>query len=173
MYREEQARPLGKAEGLRAFQELPSALQELPKEFLYEKEAIRLPAMAETIIKSDHYYTRRHEWAREEEGKLVVGITDYAQASLGDIVYLELKAVGASLEAEESFGVVESVKAVEELYAPVGGTIAAVNEKLCQSPQELNQDPYHAWTIRLENYSRELLDRLMSPNEYSDYVGSL
>ncbi len=129
--------------------------------------------MAESEVRTGHYYTKRHEWAREEEGLLVVGITDYAQQSLGDIVYLELKAPGTELEQEESFGVIESVKAAEDLYAPTAGRIAVINETLCQNPQELNGNPYSAWVIKLENYNKRLLEELMSPDRYSDYVETL
>ena len=97
-------------------------------------------------------YTAEHEWLREEQNSTVtVGITDHAQAELGDIVYVELPAAGAEITQGDSFGVIESVKAAGDLYAPVSGTITEVNAELESAPQQVNEDPYGAgWLIKLQ-----------------------
>lgn len=97
-------------------------------------------------------YSETHEWVQIEGANATVGITDFAQAQLGDVVFLELPRVGQHLQAGDSFGVVESVKAASDLYAPVEGTVTAVNEELAQSPDLVNRDPFGAgWLIRLED----------------------
>jgi glycine cleavage system H protein len=95
-------------------------------------------------------YTRSHEWVRTEGDTATVGITDYAQEELGDIVFVELPEEGATFEAGDSFGTVESVKAVSDLYSPVGGEVVEVNEALNDSPEKINEDPYgDGWIIKL------------------------
>jgi glycine cleavage system H protein len=118
-------------------------------------------------------YTKKHEWAREEAGLLVVGITDYAQISLGDIVYVDVKAAGSAIEAEASFGAIESVKAAEDLYAPVKGVIAEVNKDLNANPSQVNSDPYAAWLIKLKDYDAGALAALMNATAYADYLKTL
>ena len=105
-------------------------------------------------------YTKSHEWLRMEDGVAVVGISDFAQDALGDVVFINLPEVGDETTAGESFGDVESVKAVSELICPVTGTVCAVNEELLDAPELLNQDPYAAWIIKVENVTEteELLD---------------
>ena len=105
-------------------------------------------------------YTKSHEWLRIEDGVAVVGISDFAQDALGDVVFINLPEVGDETTAGESFGDVESVKAVSELISPVSGTVCAVNEELLDAPELLNQDPYAAWIIKVENVTEteELLD---------------
>jgi glycine cleavage system H protein len=106
------------------------------------------------------------------DGTARVGITDYAQGELGDIVYVELRAVGEHLDAEESFGTVEAVKTVSELLAPVAGTIEAVNAALDGTPESVNQDPYgEGWMISLRLDDEAALDKLMSAEEYQGMVG--
>ena len=97
-------------------------------------------------------YTAEHEWLREEsDATVTIGITDHAQAELGDIVYVELPAAGAEITQGDSFGVIESVKAASDLYAPVSGTVTAVNGDLESAPQQVNEDPYGAgWLIKLQ-----------------------
>ena len=97
-------------------------------------------------------YTAEHEWLREEQDTTVtVGISDHAQAELGDIVYVELPAVGTEITQGDSFGVIESVKAASDLYAPVSGTVTEVNAELESAPQQVNEDPYRAgWLIKLQ-----------------------
>ena len=105
-------------------------------------------------------YTKSHEWLRYEDGVAVIGITDFAQDALGDVVFVNLPAVGDEVVAGESFGDVESVKAVSDLICPVSGVICAVNEELLDAPEKLNQGAYDAWIIKVENITdqEELLD---------------
>ncbi|MBM3872447.1 MAG: glycine cleavage system protein GcvH [Verrucomicrobia bacterium] len=102
-------------------------------------------------IPQDRHYAKSHEWAKPEpDGTLLVGITDYAQAALGDITYVQLPKAGATLAAGAVFGVVESVKAASDLYAPAGGTVVEVNATLESAPETVNQDPYaRGWMLRL------------------------
>ena len=105
-------------------------------------------------------YSKSHEWIRYEDGVAVIGISDFAQDALGDVVFVNLPQVGDDVTAGEAFGDVESVKAVSDLISPVSGTICAVNEELDDSPEYLNEDPYGAWIIKVENITdeEELLD---------------
>ena len=99
---------------------------------------------------AERYYTETHEWVTVQDSLATVGITDYAQAQLGDVVFLELPRVGKLLEAGDSFGVVESVKAASDLYSPVAGTVAEVNESLNAAPELVNRDPYgEGWLIKV------------------------
>jgi len=111
---------------------------------------------------SDLKYTRDHEWVRLAGSEAVVGITDYAQKQLGDVVYLELPEVGRSLKKGDVFGTIESVKAVSELYCPVDGEVSEVNSALAERPEAVNSDPHNSWMIRLRmtgaGDQRELLD---------------
>ncbi|MGI6144279.1 MAG: glycine cleavage system protein GcvH [Peptococcia bacterium] len=110
-------------------------------------------------------YTEDHEWILEKEGKGIVGITDYAQHSLGDIVFVELPELGQKVKIGDSLGVVESVKAVSEIYAPCSGTVRAVNENLLADPALLNDEPYAAgWIAEIE--IEELSDKLLTAKEY-------
>ncbi len=116
-------------------------------------------------------YTREHEWVRVDGDSVVVGITDHAQDSLGDVVYVELPEEGASVVKDEPFGVVESVKAVSDLYAPVTGSVTEVNDALVDSPEVINEDPYgEAWMIRIDLSSADELDDLLSPEDYEKYL---
>ena len=105
-------------------------------------------------------YSKSHEWVKTEDGVTVVGISDFAQSALGDLVFVNLPAEGDSVAAGEAFGDVESVKAVSDLVSPVTGTVCAVNEELLDAPEMLNSEPYGAWIIKVENVegSEELLD---------------
>lgn len=113
---------------------------------------------------SDLRYTKSHEWLRMEGEIAVVGISDYAQDALGDVVFVNLPQEGDETTAGESFGDVESVKAVSELICPVSGTVCAVNEDLLDAPELLNQDPYAAWIIKVENVSET--EELLEADEY-------
>jgi glycine cleavage system H protein len=116
-------------------------------------------------------YSEEHEWVKKEDGRLRVGVTDFAQSELGDIVFVELPEVGDELEAGEPFGSVESVKTVSELYAPVTGKVVEINEDLDDSPEFVNESPYEkAWMIVVEPSNESELDDLMSPAQYSDMV---
>jgi glycine cleavage system H protein len=101
-------------------------------------------------VPEDLQYTRSHEWVRTEDDTATIGITDYAQEELGDIVYIELPEQGDTFDAGDSFGTVESVKAVSDLYTPVGGEVVEVNEALDDSPEKINEDPYgDGWIVKL------------------------
>jgi glycine cleavage system H protein len=120
---------------------------------------------------SDFRYTKDHEWVRIEGSGGTVGITDYAQHSLGDIVYVELPKVGARLEAGKAFGTVESVKAVSEIYAPVSGEVTEVNASLGDTPEKLNQDPHGAaWLVKLKVANPKEAAALMDAAAYQGYI---
>jgi glycine cleavage system H protein len=124
-----------------------------------------------TRYPEDLHYTKDHEWIRVEGETGKVGITDHAQSQLGDVVYVELPAVGASFEAGTPFGSVESVKAVSELYLPVAGEVIAVNSELVDSPQLVNDDPHGAgWMIAIKLSDAADLSSLMRAAEYEEYV---
>ncbi len=113
---------------------------------------------------TDLKYTKSHEWLRMEDGVAVVGISDFAQDALGDVVFINLPQEGDETTAGESFGDVESVKAVSELICPVTGTVCAVNEELLDAPELLNQDPYGAWIIKVDNITDT--EALLEADEY-------
>ena len=116
-------------------------------------------------------YTKEHEWARQEGNRVVVGITDYAQKELGDVVFVELPEVGTIIAATDTFGVVESVKAVSDLYAPVSGTIVEANTILEDQPELVNASPYgQGWMIVIEAAQIEELQQLLTAAEYQAYV---
>lgn len=117
------------------------------------------------------HYSKDHEWLRVEGGTGTVGITDHAQNSLGDVVYVELPKVGDSFGGHESFGSVESVKAVSELFLPVAGEVVEVNESLQDEPEKVNTDPYgEGWMVRVRISDAGQVDSLLSPKEYEDFV---
>ena len=115
-------------------------------------------------------YTKDHEWISVENGVGKVGITDFAQVQLGDVVYVELPDVGASLTAGQSFGTIESVKAVSELFAPVSGEVVEVNDTLKDKPEQVNTDPHGAWMLAIRLSSPAQADELLSAAAYSDLV---
>lgn len=116
-------------------------------------------------------YSKEHEWVKVEDGKVRIGITDFAQSELGDIVFVELPEVGDDIEANEPFGSVESVKTVSELYAPVSGKVVEINEELEDSPEFVNESPYEkAWMIVVELADPSELDNLMTADEYKEMI---
>jgi glycine cleavage system H protein len=116
-------------------------------------------------------YTREHEWVLIEGNQATVGITDYAQHELGEVVYVELPKVGDSVTKDEPFGVVESVKAASDVYAPVSGEVTESNDDLVSSPELINDDPYgDAWLIRVEMSDSSEVEHLMTAQDYKDYV---
>ncbi len=116
-------------------------------------------------------YSKEHEWILQEDDIATIGITDYAQAELGDVVFVELPKVGATFSAADPFGTVESVKAVSEIYMPVSGEIVEINQTLVDSPQKVNDDPYgEGWIIRTRLEDPTELKELMSSQVYSQYV---
>ncbi len=112
------------------------------------------------LFPAEMKYSTDHEWMKEEDGVVVIGISDFAQDALGDVVFVNLPGEGDEVTAGEAFGDVESVKAVSDLVSPVSGTVCAVNEDLLDEPEQLNKAPYDAWLIKVENVSdtEELLD---------------
>jgi len=119
----------------------------------------------------DLKYSKQHEWVLVESGVATVGITDYAQDQLGDIVFVELPAVGDKVSKEDAFGVVESVKAVSDIYAPVSGKVLEVNDDLPENPEMLNEDSYgDGWIIKIEMNDLDELQDLMTAAEYEEYV---
>ena len=122
-------------------------------------------------IPDDLHYSKDHEWVRVEGDTAVVGITDYAQDSLGDVVYVELPKPGDEFSANESFGSVESVKAVSEVFSPVSGEITGINEALNDAPEKVNQDPYgEGWMIRVQMSNPGEVDSLLTAAEYEDFT---
>jgi glycine cleavage system H protein len=116
-------------------------------------------------------YTKEHEWIRVDESIGTIGITEYAQKELGDIVFVELPKVGDHVTAGESFGTVESVKAVSEIYSPVNGEVTAANPKVQANPEMLNADPHgEAWLIRVRLSDRREIESLMTADEYEAYI---
>jgi glycine cleavage system H protein len=118
-------------------------------------------------------YTKDHEWIRVEGDLGVVGITDHAQAELGDIVFVELPKVGAKLDQSATFGSVESVKAVSDVYTPVSGEVVEVNTALADAPEKVNEEPYGGgWIMKLRLSDPHQIEKLMSSTEYDEYVGA-
>lgn len=125
-------------------------------------------------IPEDLHYSKDHEWIRLEGGIGTIGITDHAQHSLGDVVYVELPKVGDKLEAHEAFGSVESVKAVSEIFMPVAGEITEVNETLQDKPEHVNNNPYtDAWMVKVRVSDLSAIDAMLNAAEYEDYTKSL
>lgn len=118
----------------------------------------------------DYRYTKEHEWVKVQDDTGTIGITDHAQNSLGDIVFVELPKPGAEVTAGKSFGTVESVKAVSELYAPVSGTVTEVNGDLADSPEKINSDAHGSWMIKIKLKDPAEANKLMSPADYEKFV---
>ena len=126
-------------------------------------------------IPDKFYYSKEHEWVMIEGKEAVVGITDYAQRQLHEIVYVEVQKVGANIEQSQTIGTVESVKAVSDIFAPVSGKITKVNEELAESPELLNQHPYRkGWLakINLKDFNKDLRE-LMTAQQYTEYIKGL
>ncbi|WP_250435192.1 glycine cleavage system protein GcvH [Hanstruepera flava] len=124
-------------------------------------------------IPSDLKYTKDHEWVRLEGDVAVVGITDFAQSELGDIVYVEVETVDETLEADEVFGTVEAVKTVSDLFLPVSGEIIEFNEALEDEPEKVNSDPYgEGWMVKVKCADTSDVDGLMSADEYKELIGA-
>jgi glycine cleavage system H protein len=124
-------------------------------------------------IPSDLKYTKDHEWVKVEGDIATVGVTDYAQSELGDIVYIEIETEGDSLDQEEVFGTVEAVKTVSDLFMPVGGEVIEVNGALSDAPETVNEDPYGAgWMVKIKMSDVSQLDNLLSVDDYKAEVGA-
>jgi len=119
----------------------------------------------------DYYFTKDHEWAHIGGEEATIGISEFAQKQLGDVVYLELPAVGTQLEFHQSIGVVESVKAVSDIYSPLSGEVIEVNEALNDSPELINQDPYgKGWIVKIRVKDETETEKLMNASEYEKFL---
>ncbi|HEY6119357.1 MAG TPA: glycine cleavage system protein GcvH [Pyrinomonadaceae bacterium] len=122
-------------------------------------------------VPEDLHYSKDHEWVRAEGDVATIGITDYAQNSLGDVVYVELPKAGEEFSTNESFGSVESVKAVSEVFSPVAGAVIQVNEQLNDTPEKVNTDPYgEGWMIKVRMTTPAEVDSLLTAAEYEDFT---
>lgn len=118
-------------------------------------------------------YTKEHEWTLIEGDTATIGITDYAQSALGDIVFVELPEVGGNLEINSAFGVVESIKSVSDLYSPLSGEVVETNGELEGAPENLNNDPYQNWIVKIRISNTEEVDQLMTPSAYKEFCETL
>lgn len=119
----------------------------------------------------DLYYTKEHEWVKVEDDTATIGITDFAQNELGDIVFVELEEIGDSFEADEVFGTVEAVKTVSELFAPVAGEIIEINERLEDEPELVNSEPYtNGWMLKLKMADPAEVENLLSADQYQEII---
>ncbi|WP_049893905.1 glycine cleavage system protein GcvH [Halogranum rubrum] len=122
-------------------------------------------------VPDDLRYMESHEWTSTDDGSVRIGITDFAQDELGDVVFVELPGEGDEVTHGEEFGVVESIKAVSDLYSPVSGTVTAVNEDLFDQPELVNEDPFgDGWMLEVDPSDRDVLDELLSADEYRDQI---
>ena len=126
-------------------------------------------------LPGDLLYTKDHEWLRrEDDGSVTIGITDHAQGALGDLVYVELPELGQDVDEAGEMAVVESVKAASDVYAPIGGNIAAINEELADVPEKINSDPYgDGWIVRMQPADAIDESTLMSPDDYQQFIDDL
>jgi len=119
---------------------------------------------------TDYKYTKEHEWLDVSGTTGTIGITDYAQNTLGDIVFVELPKVGDKVTGGQTFGSVESVKAVSDLYSPISGTVTAINEELATSPDKVNEDAHHAWMIKVELSDPSQVEKLLDAAAYEAFI---
>jgi glycine cleavage system H protein len=125
-------------------------------------------------IPTELKYTKEHEWTKTENDHVVIGITDFAQSALGDIVFVELPEVGKNLNSHQTFGVVESIKSVSDLYSPVSGTVVEVNTNLLNSPELCNKEPYAgAWMIKVKLSNPSEMNSLLTSTDYSNFLSTL
>ena len=123
-------------------------------------------------IPNDLKYTKDHEWAKKEGDIVTIGITDYAQSELGDVVFVELPEVGDPVSKDDSFGTIEAVKAVADLFSPVSGEVHEINESLSDQPDIVNSDPYgKGWMVKIKITDADEWDSLMTDQEYANHIG--
>ncbi len=125
-----------------------------------------------TNIPQNLKYTTEHDWVLIEGETATIGLTDFAQKSLGDIVFLELPEIGTTLSKGDTFGVVESIKSVTDLHAPVSGEVLERNESATDKPESLNSDPYAAWMLKIKLSNKEEINSLLSPEKYEEHCSS-
>ena len=121
-------------------------------------------------LREELLYSKSHVWVKEEGEEMVIGLTDYAQSELGDLVFVNLPEEGDELTVGEAFADVESVKAVSDVYAPVAGTVSEINEELLDAPEKINEAPYEAWLVRVKDVTEK--EALLSAEEYQTFVES-
>lgn len=121
-------------------------------------------------LREELLYSKSHEWVKEEGDEVLIGLTDYAQSELGDLVFVNLPEEGDEISVGESFSDVESVKAVSDVYAPVSGTVCEINEELLDAPEKINEAPYEAWFVRVKDITEK--EELLSAEEYQAFVES-
>lgn len=121
-------------------------------------------------LREELLYSKSHEWVKEEGEEMVIGLTDYAQSELGDLVFVNLPEEGDELTVGEAFADVESVKAVSDVYASVAGTVSEINEELLDAPEKINEAPYEAWLVRVKDVTEK--EALLSAEEYQTFVES-
>jgi glycine cleavage system H protein len=129
--------------------------------------------MAETKALEGYYYTEKHEWVKIDGDTALVGITDFAQNALGDIVFIDLPKVGKKIKQKESLGTIESVKAAEDLYSPISGEVIETNASLTSSPGNVNSEPFASWMVKLKGINTAELSTLLTHIQYKDYVSTL
>jgi glycine cleavage system H protein len=126
-----------------------------------------------SLIPSELKYTNTHEWAKQENDHILIGITDYAQQLLGDVVFIELPSLGKKIKAGEEFGVIESVKAASDLFSPMSGTVTAINEALVTDPSLVNKEAYQSgWLIKIKPDNPSQWEELLESSAYADKIGS-
>ena len=117
------------------------------------------------------YYTKEHEWAEFKDGKVIIGITDYAQSQLGDVIFVEFPEIGANLDIGSSFGEIEAVKTVSDLFAPISGNVLSINDEIEDTPDLVNTDPYgEGWLIKISPTIKEQKEKLMDADEYKKFI---
>lgn len=121
-------------------------------------------------VREELLYSKSHEWVKEENGEYVIGLTDYAQHALGDLVFVGLPEVGDEVKKEESFSDVESVKAVSDVYSPVTGVVSEINEEILDAPEKINEAPYEAWFIKVKDVTDK--EELLTPEQYKELLES-
>lgn len=129
--------------------------------------------MAVTNAPPGYRFTEKHEWVKVEGDTAIIGISDYAQGALGDIVFVDLPKAGKTIKQGDSFGTIESVKAAEDLYAPISGEVTEVNAALSANPAAVNSDPFGAWMIRVKGINASELEKLLDPESYREFVSKL
>ncbi len=123
-------------------------------------------------VPADLKYTKEHEWARRDGDVVTVGITEYAQGELGDVVFVELPQVGDSVEMDDTFGTIEAVKAVADLFSPLSGEVVEINESLSDDPEKVNKDPYgDGWMVKIKMSDASQWDEMMSAEDYKEHIG--
>ena len=129
--------------------------------------------MADTKILDGYKYTEKHEWVKIDGDTAIFGISDFAQNALGDIVFVDLPKVGKTVKQGQSFGTIESVKAAEDLYAPISGEVIEVNPAIAKDPAMVNKDAFAAWMIKVKNVNSSEADKLMDSAKYKEHTSSL